>query len=260
MDFQDMRIELHKDKKIGRVLFIVEGSKTEPYLLTKLFTGILDYQLETNLREKGYKRYNKKDDPDAKIFVINAQESNIRFIEKDDGYLNNLFKELIEEYDFDIDNAAIFYIYDRDDRSNTDNAFIENLLSKLGNSRDNPDYVRQGLLLLSYPSIESFTLSCYHDNAIKMKFDTGQKLKTFLGEHNINNQRLDEDALKHAVTEMLTALGLINDCTYDLDDFSECNLDVYHYEESHKETSGLYQCMSLLIIALMDLGLIELLP
>ena len=122
MDFQDMRIELHKDKKIGRVLFIVEGSKTEPYLLTKLFTGILDYQLETNLRKKGYKRYNKKGDPDSKIFVINAQESNIRFIEKDDGYLNNLFKELIEEYDFDIDNAAIFYIYDRDDRSNTDNA------------------------------------------------------------------------------------------------------------------------------------------
>ncbi|WP_303797281.1 hypothetical protein [Ruminococcus flavefaciens] len=77
-------------------------------------------------------------------------------------FLDNLFKELIEKYDFDIDNAAIFYIYDRDDRSNTDNAFIENLLSKLGNSRDNPDYGRQGLLLLSYPSIESFTLSCSH--------------------------------------------------------------------------------------------------
>ena len=47
---------------------------------------------------------------------------------------------------------------------------------------------------------------------------------------------------------------------YDLDDFSECNLDVYHYEESHREKSGLYQCMSLLIVALMDLGLIKLLP
>ncbi len=159
MDFQDMRIELHKDKNIGKVLFIVEGSRTEPYIMTKLFTSILDYQLETKLREKGYKQYNSKVNPDSKIFVINAQQSNIRFIEKDDGYLNNLFKELIEEYDFDIDNAAIFYIYDRDDRSNTDNTFLENLLSKLGNSRDNPDYGRQGLLLLSYPYIESFTLS-----------------------------------------------------------------------------------------------------
>ena len=52
MDFQDMRIELNKDKKIGKVLFIVEGSRTEPYIMTKLFTSILDYQLETKLREK----------------------------------------------------------------------------------------------------------------------------------------------------------------------------------------------------------------
>jgi len=46
VDFQDMRIELHKDKNIGKVLFIVEGSRTEPYIMTKLFTSILDYQLE----------------------------------------------------------------------------------------------------------------------------------------------------------------------------------------------------------------------
>ena len=40
MDFQDMRIELHKDKKIGKVLFIDEGSRTEPYIMTKLFTSM----------------------------------------------------------------------------------------------------------------------------------------------------------------------------------------------------------------------------
>ncbi len=258
MDFQDMKIELHKDKNIGKVLFIVEGARTEPYIMTKLFTGIFDYQLETKLRGKSYKQFNSKVNPDSKIFVINTQQSNIQYIDKDDGYLNNLFKELIEEYDFDIDNAAIFYIFDRDDRSNTDGAFLENMLSQLVNSRDNPDYDRQGLLLLSYPSIESFTLSCYQDNAMCMEFKTGQKLKTYLGDNNINNQKLDENALKHAATEMLNALEKINDCSYDLDDFSECNLDVFHYEESNREKTGLYQCMSLLMIALMDLGLIEL--
>ena len=255
-----MKIELHKDKNIGKVLFIVEGSRTEPYLMTKLFTGILDYQLETILHGKGYKQFNSKVNPDSKIFVINAQESNIRFIEKDDGYLNNLFTKLIEEYDFDIDNAAIFYIFDRDDRSNTDSAFLESMLSQLVNSRDNPQYDRQGMLLLSYPSIESFTLSCYRDNVLCMGFETGQKLKTFLGEQKINNQRLDESALLHAAAEMLNALGQINDCSYNLDDFSECNLEVFHFEESGKQKSGFYQCMSLLIIALMDLGLIEIIP
>ena len=253
-----MRIELHKDKNIGKVLFIVEGAKTEPYIMTKMFTGIFDYQLETKLRGKGYKQFNSKINPDSKIFVINTQQSNIQFIEKDDGYLNNLFKELIEKYDFDIDNAAIFYIFDRDDQSNTDSVFLENMLSKLVNSRDNPDYDRQGLILLSYPSIESFTLSCYRDNVMCMGFETGQKLKTFLGAQKINNQRIDEAALLHAASELLNALDLINDCSFDLDDFSECNLDVFHNEESGKNKNGLYQCMSLLIIALMDLGLVEL--
>jgi len=107
-----MRIELHKDKNIGKVLFIVEGSRTEPYIMTKLFTSILDYQLETKLREKGYKQYNSKVNPDSKIFVINAQQSNIRFIERDDGFLDNLFKELIEKYDFDIDLVSGRYAVD----------------------------------------------------------------------------------------------------------------------------------------------------
>ena len=37
--------------------------------------------------------------------------------------------------------------------------FINKMISTLGNARDNGGYDRQGLLLLSYPAIESFTLS-----------------------------------------------------------------------------------------------------
>lgn len=255
-----MKIEIHKNKNIGKVLFIVEGNKTEPYIMTKLFTNIFNYQIETKLRGKQYKKLTSESNPDSKIFVINTQESNIKFISKDDGYLNNLFKELIEEYDFDIDNAAIYYIFDRDDRSNTDSVFLEKLLSKLINSRDNPEYDRQGLLLLSYPSIESFTLSCYKDNTMSFSFETGKKLKTFLGEQKINNQRIDEETLFHAASEMLNSLEIINGCFYDLDDFSKCNLDVFNYEENNKTVIGLYKCMSLFIIALLDLGLIELIP
>lgn len=42
-----MNIRLNKEKSIGKVLFIVEGGKTEPYLLHRIFCNILDYQLET---------------------------------------------------------------------------------------------------------------------------------------------------------------------------------------------------------------------
>lgn len=64
--------------------------------------------------------------------------------------MNNLFVELIENYDFDVDNAAIYYIFDRDNQSNTDTEFLEEMLSVLMNSRENIGYERQGLLLLSY--------------------------------------------------------------------------------------------------------------
>lgn len=42
-----MNIRLNKDKSIGRVLYIVEGGKTEPYILHHIFCKILDYQMET---------------------------------------------------------------------------------------------------------------------------------------------------------------------------------------------------------------------
>ena len=45
--------------------------------------------------------------------------------------------------DFDVDNAAIYYLFDRDNKSNTDSLFIKNMISRLVNSRDNEGYDRQ---------------------------------------------------------------------------------------------------------------------
>lgn len=63
MEFQNTRVTLNKNKAIGKVLFIVEGGWTEPYILRRIFTTIFDYQFETILRDKGYKQYNSKDNP-----------------------------------------------------------------------------------------------------------------------------------------------------------------------------------------------------
>ena len=175
-----MNIQLNKEKSIGKVLYIVEGGKTEPNILYSLFVKVFDYQLETILREKGYHKYNSKENPDSQVFVINAEESNIKYIAKDNEFLNNLFLELIENYEFDVDNAAIYYIFDRDNQSNTDKKFLTEMLSTLTNSRENVDYNRQGLLLLSYPSVESFILSCFPEKCFRKKFDTGNHLKQYL--------------------------------------------------------------------------------
>lgn len=47
--------ELKKGKRIGQVLFIVEGEKTEPNLIYRVFSGIFGYQMERIYRDKTYR-------------------------------------------------------------------------------------------------------------------------------------------------------------------------------------------------------------
>lgn len=251
------KININKGKSIGRVLYIVEGSKTEPLLLDHIFGKLFGYQIETSLRGKSYRKYRPKDNPFSRVFVINSEQSNIGYIDDPNDYLDALFTELITEYDFDVDNAAIYYLFDRDDKSNVDMEFIKELISKLINSRSNPGNERQGMLLLSYPSIESFTLSNFKKSSINIEFDTGKHLKQYLDANKINHSRIDEKTLKSAVNELIDALQLINECKYDLDDISECSNSVFDYEESYKQQNNVYRALSLLTISLLDLGLIE---
>ena len=252
-----MSIRLNKEKSIGKVLFIVEGGKTEPYLLHRIFCNILDYQLETIPRDKGYRKYNSKENVTSQVFVINAEESNIKFIDRNNEFLNHLFAELIENYDFDVDNAAIYYIFDRDNQSNTDAEFIRNLLTVLVNSRDN-EYARQGMLLLSYPSIEAFTFSNFVDDSYGQGFQTGDDLKRYLHECKINQSHIDENTVKHAVQELFLVLEKLEIGELDVDAFGESNLQIFEWEETQYEESRLYHVLSLLCISLIDLGIIEL--
>lgn len=123
-------------KRIGKVLFIVEGIKTEVNILHKIFTNIFDYQYEKLDRLDRYRPYNKKENPLSQVFVINAEKSNIKDINDGNGYLDNLFVKLINEYNFPVDKAAIFYIFDRDNYSNIDNEVIKDLIKRLNNSRE----------------------------------------------------------------------------------------------------------------------------
>lgn len=253
-----MNISLNKEKSIGKVLFIVEGQKTEKYLLWKVFTQIFDYQFEAITRGNPYHIYNNKNNPYSKVFVINAEESNIKFINKDNQFLNNLFKTLIEKYDFDIDNASIYYLFDRDASSNTDAKFIQDLLSVMTNPRENDNYLRQGILLLSYPSIESFTLSCFRENSFLVKLQSGQMLKRFLDDEKINQSHMDENSIILSVKNLIEALQLITgSADFDVDDFKKTNIEIFRYEERVFSLESLYNCLSLLVISLIDLGLVE---
>lgn len=255
-----MKINLNKNKSIGKVLYIVEGPKTEKFLLWKIFADIFDYQFEAITRSHPYQIYNKKDNPYSKVFVINAAESNIKNIEKDDEFLNNLFIELIENYDFDIDNAAIYYLFDRDVESNTDPDFIKELLNTLTNSRENNENYRQGILLLSYPSIESFTLSCFDGNSLSLKMKLGSELKQYLNSNNFNHSQIDEKTLQFATNNLISSLLKINNGSFDIDNFRDLNNKIFDLEEANYSVESKYNCLSLLAISLIDLGLLEIEP
>lgn len=251
------RLIINKEKSIGQVVFIVEGASTEFFILHKIFTKIFDYQYERITRYKPYKKYNSKTNSLSRVIVINTEESNIKFIDDSNEYLNNLFEELIDEYKVDINNAAMYYVFDRDSYSNTDINFIKELICKLKNSRDNDDYYMQGMLLLSYPAIESFTLSNFDKDSSRKEFDKGSELKGYLEENKFNQKDINEASLINAVEQFELALREFSIEDYDIDDFFETNIDIFNKQEELYIKSNKYKVISLLCIALMDLQLIE---
>lgn len=262
-----MRFKLNKNKRIGQVLFIVEGLKTEPNLIYRIFCQLLGYRMERLYRNGEYRVFNKNGDPFSKVTVINTEESNIRFIDKDNEFLNRMFDTLIEDYALDLDNTAVYYLFDRDPDSNTDKQFIEDMLRSLESSRDtNPDWGQPGLLLLSYPCVEAFTGMnllqesigyCWGNSVV-----TGSDLKASLQQAGLIQNKITEDTLLHCVQELFASLEMIGVDTEEqtfmdsIDHFGENNLTIYNWEENQYVTSGQYGLLSLLILVLLDLGLI----
>lgn len=254
-------ISINKDKKIGKVLFVVEGERTEPYILCRIFEKIFDYSY-TRISREGkitYDVVSSKRHDLSQVFVVNAEESNISHIADGNEYLDNLFRMLINDQGIDFDNAAIFYIWDRDRNSNVNTDIIKELLSTLRNPRDSVDYERHGLLLLSYPSIETYTASNFIPNTYTEKAATGKELKFSLNEKKILQQNISEESIQMATKELFKALKSF-DIEFKkemLDDMAKTNLEVFRKEESIYEQEDAYRLLSMLSIALLNLGLIE---
>ena len=228
----------------------------------------MGYQMDRLYRNGEYRVFHRTDDPYSKITVINTEESNIRFIDKDNEFLNHMFEVLIEDYEFDIDNAAIYYLFDRDPESNTDNGFIKKILGKLTNARDgNEDMARQGMLLLSYPCIESFIGMNLLDGSIdycwRTKSATGAELKYALNRDGLIQNKINEGTILHCAMELMSSLEQMGIDTRSesilssMDDFSVSNEMIYDWQKSQYAQKRQYGLLSLMIISLLDLGVIE---
>lgn len=113
--------------------------------MKRIFVDIMDYtQIEK--RRGGAKYYIKNADKHSVIAVVNTKTPNIESITEKE-YLDATFEELIENYDFDINNAAIYYLFDRDPKSNTNGQLIMDLIRTLKNSFENDEHTRGGMRL-----------------------------------------------------------------------------------------------------------------
>ena len=246
---------LNKDKSIGNVIFIAEGEKTEIYLLKLIFGKILGYQLESLTRRLKYKKYNERTNSTSKVFIINSEESNIKFADECDLYLDSIFAQLRYKYEFDVENSAIYFVFDRDNESNNDKALVRRLIGRLKNSRENDDYDEAGLLLLSYPCIEAYTLDNFFSNSLKDTFEKSKELKQYLHKKNINHQNINEETIIKATGLMLKKLEAHGE--FNIDALLPLFSCLFEEQEALYDIKQVYRAVSTLSVALIDLGIIE---
>lgn len=247
-------MKLNKDKRIGRVLFIVEGSHYEFVLLKRIFCNIFGFSYIEKRRNKA-DYYVRENDPYSRIAVINTQESNIKDITDNETYLENIYAILVEDYKFPVDQSAVYYLFDRDPDSNTDIERIQSYIVELKNPYENENF-KAGQLLLSYPSLESYTVSCFKDNSDSITFKLGSELKSFIGTNtDIQMNKIDESKIEHATLEFKKFLENEN-ITLNIDDFSGASSEIFEKEEAWLESGGL-KLFSMLTLAFLQLGIIE---
>lgn len=100
-------------------------------------------------------------------------------------------------------------------------------------------------------------MSCFDENSFSLKIKLGSELKQYLESNKYNQSKIDETKLELAVSNLVNSLLSINNGNFNVDDFKELNVKIFDLEESTYSKEDMYNCLSLLAISLIDLGLVE---
>lgn len=249
-------MKFNKEKRIGRVLFIVEGSHSEFSILRRIFCNLLGYSYIEKRRNKPT-CFVSTQDRFSQVAVINTRESNIKDISENETYLDDVFDVLREQYQFPVDQSAIYYLFDRDPESNTNVDLIEEYIFSLANPYDNDSY-KAGQLLLSYPSIESYTISNFKNETCSLRFNLGSEAKSYIGENtDIQLNKITPETLFKATLEFLKYLES-EQITFDIDAFSEASHSIFTKQETEYLSGQGFRVFSMLTLAFLQMGIIEL--
>ena len=251
-----MKLILNKNKCIGKVIYVVEGDVTESLIIKKVFNNVLGYNVvEYNKVKDEYIELASSTDKYSKVYIIPSKYSAINKVFEINDYLLNIYQKLAINYELDIENSAVYYLFDRDRKSNRP-ASIYKAFDKLANARDNDDYEMNGLMLMSYPSIEAFYCNCYSDyihlaSGMEAKEISTEYLDDYLHPQQLINA---SDYVLEKICDITNQESFDLDC---LNNFEDINIQIFEYEEQEFFASKGYDTLSLLFISLIDIGIIE---
>ena len=111
---------INPHKRIGSVIYVVEGEKTEPELIRHIYQNILGYNTLT-IKDGEIMSLNKSDDKYSFVYVITAKHPQISLLEEKSSleYMSYIYRLLTHNYNLDVENNALYFIFDRDRQSNS---------------------------------------------------------------------------------------------------------------------------------------------
>ncbi len=256
-----LMMRINPDKRIGHVLFLVEGERTEFQYLRRIFERLLNYTY-CQTKRNGEIKLSSLHDEHSCVLVLNTSGSYIASIAEggehaqEDLFFSRLQARL-KGTGFRLNAARIYYIFDRDPHSNASAERIKSYLSRFSNATDNNED-RAGLLLLSYPSVEAHLVS--HFISIEgQEFELGKELKHQLNEwrsvHNCQLSHTNKGTLLHATEEFLSFFERELAYSFELDKQNH-GLELFEHQEAYYQMNSKFKLMSQLVQALLDLGII----
>ncbi len=104
-------LKINKNKTIGTIIVVVEGSEDEFRLLKHIFTKILDYNYISMKRNKVIQyQFQSKNNKNCTVVVANTNNSSIKTIIDNKEYKDKLYNLLKTEFNKNLKKYSNIYI------------------------------------------------------------------------------------------------------------------------------------------------------
>ena len=249
---------INKQKRIGNVIIFAEGENPEFEIIENIFHKFLGYSVIKSKRSDKIVVELKGHDKYSNIIILNTPTSNINSLNDVNSFFDFIFNEYALPLNIDTTNNPVYFVFDRDPYNNR-KGVVEKLLTKLNNSQNDIEE-QNGLLILSYPSLESFTISLFEKNSNEIKIALGKDVKGYVDSKKYRNT-INEETLTRAVSIFVEFL--LKNCIVESNNEVSQKLDsigveIFKIQDKLYSKEKLFYCVSQIVEILIDLQIIVL--